>query len=247
MKKPSRAARESVSVITKHYKKMNKEKILLFDTFQTLAGLGFSVNIMRQTAGELPANPDALPDGRIPAAYVIDDDEVYLWNDSASEWVKTDLIQARSFGSILGDPSDNTALQTALDGKAGLNTENTFEEDQFFSGHIRDINDGVTIQDDSVYLVPRTPHLVGVLLISARNSGYSHANALINYRHTTNRYVRIMAQSSDLWEGASIGGVPSDTEGVDGKITLYASGDGNLYINNRFGGLINIHINRFGR
>ena len=122
MKKPSRAARESVSVITKHYKKMNKEKILLFDTFQTLAGLGFSVNIMRQTAGELPANPDALPDGRIPAAYVIDDDEVYLWNDSASEWVKTDLIQARSFGSILGDPSDNTALQTALDDKASLSS-----------------------------------------------------------------------------------------------------------------------------
>ena len=96
---------------------MSKKKILLFETFQTLAGLGFSVNIMRQTAGELPANPDPLPDGRIPAAYVIADDEIHIWNESGSEWVKTDLIQARSFGSILGDPSDNTNLQTALDGK----------------------------------------------------------------------------------------------------------------------------------
>ena len=105
---------------------MSKEKILLFETFQTLAGLGFSVNIMRQTAGELPANPDALPDGRIPAAYVIADDEVYIWNESGSEWVKTDLIQARSFANIQGDPSDNAALQSVLDGKADYEV-GTFE------------------------------------------------------------------------------------------------------------------------
>ena len=188
-----------------------------------------------------PANPEGGD-----AVFVESEDQIYFFDSDSSTWKDSGIIGSAIWGNVQGTLSDQTDLQTALDGKAGLSTENTFEEDQFFSGHIRDVDSGLTISDDTTVAIPRL-FLIGLLLINSRNNSYPNAGAILDYRHTSNRFVRIIAQAGNDWERGNVVGAPSDTEGTDGKITAFASDDGNIYINNRLGTTISIHINRFGR
>ena len=64
-----------------------------------------------------PANPEGGD-----AVLVESEDQIYFFDSDSSTWKDSKIIGSAIFANIQGDPSDNTALQTALDGKADVET-----------------------------------------------------------------------------------------------------------------------------
>ena len=62
-----------------------------------------------------PANPEGGD-----ALFVESEDQIYFFDSDSSTWKDSKIIGSAIFANIQGDPSDNTALQTALDDKASL-------------------------------------------------------------------------------------------------------------------------------
>ena len=62
-----------------------------------------------------PANPEGGD-----AVFVESEDQIYFFDSDSSTWKDSGIIGSAIFANIQGDPSDNTALQTALDDKASL-------------------------------------------------------------------------------------------------------------------------------
>ena len=62
-----------------------------------------------------PANPEGGD-----ALFVESEDQIYFFDSDSSTWKDSKIIGSAIFANIQGDPSDNTALQTALDGKADV-------------------------------------------------------------------------------------------------------------------------------
>jgi len=60
------------------------------------------------------------------AVLVESEEQIYFYDSDSSTWKDSKIIGSAIFANIQGDPSDNTALQTALDGKADVATKGTF-------------------------------------------------------------------------------------------------------------------------
>ncbi len=131
---------------------------------------------------------------------------------------------AENIGGDIYDEADNTAIPDPL-------IVDVLKAKQIYTDSPADIN------DDSVLII--TPHdNIGALLINARNDAYKDASCLAIYRALATSFMEILAQPGiDVQTSTAI---LTGTTGADGRMTISANDNGNIYIENRLGLTISI-------
>ena len=85
------------------------------ENFADLARRGIRLVGVVANLSSFPANPE---DG--DAVLVESETQIYFWDATSSEWKNSQIVGSAIWGNVQGTLSDQTDLQTALDGKADL-------------------------------------------------------------------------------------------------------------------------------
>ena len=91
------------------------------ENFADLARRGIRLVGVVADLSSFPANPE---DG--DAVFVESETQIYFWDATSSTWKNSQIIGSAIWGNVQGTLSDQTDLQTALDGKADVPENDTW-------------------------------------------------------------------------------------------------------------------------
>lgn len=171
---------------------------------------------------------------QLTAGQMAEDDIIPVWDTSAAAMKKANRKVAVG-ANITGEGVINTNgrtlnLPNGVDGTAALlEVANTFGATQVMpsarSGNALVLND-----DTAVILTPPTSGIIALIAnLSAAASG------LVMFRCSTTQICAVLAAAAGTVLVATTNTILTGTTGTDGKLTVSAHSNGNLYIENRTG------------
>lgn len=146
---------------------------------------------------------------------------------------------------VLQDEGGSDALTINTDGECSFAEIATFAKKNT-SAYFSSVR-SITINNGAVYTVDlNNIGNIAAFIMNARNSAYNTVNCLAQFRKSANAFCDILAQSSNAVEVGSTSTTPTGGSGTSGKVTIFATENENLYIENRKGTTISISLTFFG-
>ncbi|MCV0371679.1 right-handed parallel beta-helix repeat-containing protein [Filomicrobium sp.] len=143
----------------------------------------------------------------------------------------THLYGVRAFGGS-GNVISTERVGAGTDGVFNV-TEPTSTVDGILSN---------TVDDDDVWIVA-VPEIYtqGMVVVTTQSASSACTRAFLWYRVASSGALDVIAQPSGATSAVTTGPL-TGTTGADGKMTVSAHSDGNLYIENRFGAARNVEV-----